>query len=69
MLSSAWDGVSELFNATVRNTKTQSNEALTHNTNDYEVIMTDAGYARKYADGRYEYIDEVTARAEMYKPT
>ncbi len=69
MLSSAWDGVSELFNATVRNTKTQSNEALTHNTNDYEVIMTDAGYARKYADGRYEYIDEVTARAEMYKQT
>ncbi len=69
MLSSAWDGVSELFNATVRNTQTQSNEALTHNTNDYEVIMTDAGYARKYADGRYEYIDEVTARAEMYKQT
>jgi len=69
MLSSAWDGVSELFNATVRNTKTQNNEALTHNTNDYEVIMTDAGYARKYADGRYEYIDEVTARAEMYKQT
>ena len=31
--------------------------------------MTDSGYARKYANGRYEYIDDVAAQAEMYKDT
>jgi len=47
---------------------TNTTETLS-NTKEYEIVMTDSGYARKYANGRYEYIDDVAAQAEMYKDT
>ncbi|MGB4269484.1 MAG: hypothetical protein WBK20_09910 [Spirochaetota bacterium] len=71
IFASAWDEVSEWFSrVTEDDTITPKTEAGNDREDkEYEIVMTDSGYARKYADGRYEYIDDVTARAEMYKET
>ena len=67
-INTAWDGAKEFVNSLNTN-KDNISMANTKNTQEYEIVMTDAGYARKYANGKYEYIDDVTAQAELYKDT
>jgi len=69
LLGSAWDEVNEFAKSLFISKDTTNTIETLSNIKKYEIVMTDSGYARKYANGRYEYIDDVAAQAEMYKNT